>query len=154
MDEHIKRGKEIIAQNLYITIATVDENNNPWISPLFFAFDENFNFYWNSPADSKHSSYLKKNKNVAIAIFDSQMPEGTGEGVYVQAEAFELVDKSEIENAAKLLYARKNVAPKPAEDFIGDSSRRLYKAVPNKFWINIDEIVDGRHHDARVEINL
>lgn len=152
----IKKAKEIISKILYITIATVTEDGKPWNSPVYSAYDEHYNFYWVSWKDNQHSKNIAENEDVFLVIYDSRVPEGTGEGVYVQAKAHELIDQQEIEKALSLLYARKNQDPKKrkAEEFLGDYPRRVYKAIPEKVWINASKRINGNYIDKRVEINL
>ena len=87
-------------------------------------------------------------------VYDSTTPEGTGEGVYIKAKAFELNDEKGIEHALKFHYGRKKKPARPAADFMHENPRRVYKAVPEQFWVNSDETVDGHHVDMRVEIDL
>jgi hypothetical protein len=54
----------------------------------------------------------------------------------------------------ELYYSRKHKSTKPAGDFLGDSPRRLYKAVPEKIWMNTDEKINGYIIDAKVEVVL
>lgn len=41
-----------------------------------------------------------------------------------------------------------------ASEFQGDMPRRVYKAVPEKFWINGDSDVNGNFIDIRQEVDL
>ena len=78
-DQNIKKTKKIIENIIYITLATVDANGNPWNSPVFAAFDEKYNFYWRSAKDAMHSQNIRTNNKVFIAIYDSTIPFGAGE---------------------------------------------------------------------------
>lgn len=152
-----EKVKQIIDKIIYITIATSSKDGVSWNSPAYSSFDENYNFYWNSWKESQHSKNIKKNPKVFIVIYDSTAPEGTGEGVYIQANVHELVDKKEIERARMILQGRK---AKPssklldASEFMGDYPRRVYKAVPEKFWINGDGEINGNYIDMRTEVDL
>jgi len=154
MDNYIKKAKRIISDILYITIASVSKHGAPWNSPVYSAFDENYNFYWVSPMEAIHSKNIKENPQVALVIYDSTVPEGTGAGVYVQAKATEITDEKEIQHAIPFLYGRKNKSPRPSSSFIGDSPRRIYKAVPGKIWVNTTQEINGQPCDVRVEIKL
>lgn len=152
----MERAKEIISKIIYITIATASKDGQPWNTPVYSAFDENFNFYWSSWKENQHSKNIAENNNVFIVIYDSTVPEGTGEGVYVKAKAYPLSNEGEIRQALALLYTRKNQNPekRKPEEFLGDNPRRVYKAIPEKFWMNGDGDINGRFVDTRVEINL
>jgi len=152
--EFSKRAKEIIAEILYITIATASTDGTPWNSPVYSAYDENYNFYWASAIDAVHSSNIAVNNQVFLVIYNSTAPAGTGEGVYVQAKAFQLTDKNEISHALQYLEGRINKQPPAPTDFLGTMPRRVYKAVPEKAWMNIDATVDGHFVDRRIELDL
>lgn len=151
-----ERAKEIIKRVIYITIATASKDGQPWNSPVYSAYDKNYNFFWASWKDNQHSKNIAENKNIFLVIYDSTVPQGAGEGVYVKAKAQELREEKEIREALALLYTRKNEDPqkrKPAE-FLGNYPRRVYKAVPEKFWMNSDGNVSGNYIDTRVEVKL
>lgn len=148
------RAKEIIAKIIYITIATVTSDGKPWNTPVYSSFDTHYNFYWASWEENIHSKNIKNNPKVFLVIYDSTAPEGTGEGVYIEAMAHELTDQKEIEHAMQSYYGRKNKKPRKAEEFLGNYPRRFYKAVPQKAWMNSTGDVDGNFVDTRVEIKL
>ena len=109
---NIEKAKAIIAKIMYITIATVSKDGKPWNVPVYSAYDEKFNFFWNSWKENEHSQNIRSSNNIFLAIYDSTMPEGTGKGVYVKAKAYELDDPKEIEHAVKYIYGRINKVPK------------------------------------------
>jgi hypothetical protein len=85
-------------------------------------------------------------------IYDSTVPEGKGEGVYIQAKAYELSNPEEIRIARRL---KKGSDVELSDDFMGDAVRRVYKAIPDKVWMNTVEIDDGLFvRDYRVEVSL
>ncbi len=150
----VTRAKEIIAKIIYITIATASKDGSPWNSPVYAAYDERYNFFWTSSPEARHSKNIAANPNVAIVIYDTNDPEGTGEGVYIEAQASELNDEQEITEALKFFYGRKNKETRPASTFLGNSPRRLYKAVPEKVWMNTYQKIHGQGIDGKIEINL
>lgn len=156
MEDLSKRAKEIISEILYITIATSSKEGQPWNTPVYSAYDGNYNFYWASWKDSQHSKNINENPNVFLVIYNSTVPEGQGEGVYIKARAEELTDEQEIKRALATLYVRKNQDPekRSSQEFLGDYPRRVYKAVPEKVWVNSDGQVNGNFVDTRVEISL
>lgn len=150
-----KRAREIIAKILYITIATSTKDGIPWNSPVYSAFDESYNFYWISWLENQHSKNIKDNNQVFIVIYDSTVPEGMGKGVYIQAKAYGLDREKEIEHALSYLDGR--VSKKghhKISQFIGTMPRRIYKAVPEKIWVNDEGGINGEYIDTREEIDL
>lgn len=151
-----KRAKQIINEIIYITVATSSKNGQPWNSPVYSAYDENYNFYWASWKENQHSKNIAANNRIFIVIYDSKAPEGTGEGVYVQAKAYMLTKKEEVARALGYLDGRvgkkKNPKTRVAQ-FLGDKPRRIYKAVPEKFWVNGEGDVNGEYIDVRTEVD-
>lgn len=154
MEDYKIRAKRIIEEILYITIATSSKDGMPWNSPVYSAFDENYNFFWVSDQNSQHSKNIKENNNVFLVIYDSTILEGQGEGVYIQARAYELTDTSEITHALKCLDGRVGKKSHSPEQFLEDMPRRVYKAVPEKFWVNDDGELNGNYIDVRTEVDL
>ncbi len=148
------KAKKVINDILYITIATSDKNNQPWNSPLYSAFDKNYNFYWASWKENQHSKNIKENEKVFVVIYDSTVPEGTGFGVYMRGKACQLEKKDilEIVKSLKLLYSRKNKNPRKPEEFLALLPRRIYKFVPEKIWVNSESDVKSNFVDSRIDI--
>jgi hypothetical protein len=101
-----------------------------------------------------HSRNIRLNPDVFLVVYDSTVPEGTGEGVYIKAKAYELVSEREIETALQCYYGRANKTPPSPSFFLGSRPRRIYKAVPEQIWMNDLKEVDGTIVDVRVEIHL
>lgn len=154
MSKHNKRAKEIIEKILYLTIATVSKNGEPWNAPVVGAHDKDYNFYWGSHKDSQHSQNVRDTGKVYLVIYDSTVPEGTGEGVYVKARASELNDPRAIKEAHQILQARYSKPYWKLSQVQGAGPIRLYKAVPEKVWMNADGEVNGTYIDTRVEVDL
>ena len=152
--ELISKAKKVIHDILYITLATSDKNNQPWNSPVYSAFDKNYNFYWASWRENKHSQNIQENEKVFVVIYDSTVPEGTGFGVYMKGKAHQLEKKDilEIVKALKLLYSRKSKKPRKPEEFLGLLPRRIYRFVPEQIWVNSEGDVKGNFVDSRIDI--
>jgi general stress protein 26 len=153
MNDLSKRAKEIIAKIQYATIASVTDGGMPWNSPVFSAYDEDYNFYWGTHVDSQKAKNIRANSNVFLVIYDSTVPSGTGEGVYIRATAQQLSDPDEVRHVFNLLQDRHTT---PFWDFAAVSSGpiRLFKAVPKQTWMNDDGHKNGHYIDIRTEITL
>ncbi len=147
-------AKKVINDILYITIATCDKNGQPWNSPVYSAFDKNYNFYWASWKENQHSKNIKENEKVFVVIYDSTVPEGKGFGVYMQGKArqLEAKDAVEIVKSLKLLYSRINKKPRKPEEFLAFLPRRIYKFAPEQVWVNSEGNVKGNFVDSRIDI--
>lgn len=154
-DSMLKKAQNIIEKILYITIATSSKDGTPWNTPVYSAYDKKYNFYWASWKKSQHSKNIRENNQVFLVIYDSTVPEGTGEGVYIKAKVYMLTEEKEISHALSYLDGRvnkkKNLKTRTAQ-FQGDKPRRVYKAVPEKVWMNTEGEINGEYVDKRVEI--
>lgn len=152
-DYHNKRAVEIVKTIKYATLATVTPDGKPWNSPVRHEYDSDLNIYWFSDKEGRHSKNVRANSSVFIVIYDSTVPEGEGEGVYIEAVVEELNDPAEILRVRKLKKGE-DYEGKP-DDFTGDAVRRVYKAVPKRVWMNDAEITDGVFiRDYRAEVPL
>lgn len=143
--------KEITDKIVYATLATVDENGQPWNSPVWSIHDEKYTYYWYSWQENQHSKNIRANGKVFIVIYDSTAPEGTGEGVYFQAKAEEVNDVKEVTELMQKRSEFKSGA-QTINDFIGNSPRRWYKAVPEKIWLNDGDKINGIFVDVRKQV--
>lgn len=152
--DRVARAKEIFSNIRYITISSASVEGEPWGTPVLAAFDEQYNFYWTSLNNTRHSKNIEENSKVYLTCFDSTVLPGEGGGVYVKAQASEITDLVEIERAMELVYARKNKPNRGVEEFQGDSIKRMYKAIPEKFWISLDIDVKNDPMNHKKEITL
>ena len=132
-------AEEILAAARYMTLATADAGGVPWASPVYFARDDHGGFLWVSLPETRHSRNIGARPQVGIAIFDSRVPVGQGQGVYVTAEAAE-VPEAEIERAIPRFSARSQEDTgrrweAEAEAVTGAGPYRLYVARPSETWI-------------------
>ena len=148
-----KKAKKVISDIIYLDLATSDKKNQPWNTPVYTAYDKDYNFYWLSWKESQHSKNIRVNNKAFIVIYNSKVPEGKGFGVYMQGKAYQLDKTKEIKNALKMIYSRKNKKPRKPEEFSDTFPRRVYKFVPNKVWTNSDTEVKGNFIDNRIDIS-
>jgi hypothetical protein len=80
-------ARAIIDANRYLTLATADQAGRPWASPLFYAADDYTEFYWVSAPEATHSRNLAQRPQLSMVIFDSGVPAGAGQAVYMSATA-------------------------------------------------------------------
>jgi uncharacterized protein YhbP (UPF0306 family) len=85
-------ARTIIDANQYLTLATADALGQPWASPVFYATADYTEFYWISVPEATHSRNLAQRPQIAMVVFDSTAPEGTGQAVYMSAAAEQVPD--------------------------------------------------------------
>ena len=69
MNTRMKHVVEYIKSHRLMQLAT--STKNPWICTVFYAIDEKLNIYFISNPKRQHCLDIRKNKNVACAITDS-----------------------------------------------------------------------------------
>ena len=158
MDAMAAKAQQTIASNIYMSLATSSLDGKPWISPVFFAYDDRYNLFWVSDKEALHSRLIRINPQVAIVMFNSQAREGEGDGVYFEASACELSDISEIKHAMATLGGRVTqdiFKVKRIEEVTADGAWRIYKAIPRIVSVLSDgEYVNGQYVDKRVVVSL
>ena len=130
-------AEAIIDASGYMTLATADEHGLPWASPVWFASADHREFLWMSSPEARHSRNISVRPDIAIAIFDSRQPPGTGHGVYVAATAAE-VPASELDDAiaafSQLSQAR-GASGMARSDVEPPARHRLYRAVARERFV-------------------
>lgn len=148
------KAKAVLDSIKYATVATVSNDGQPWNSPVYCVYDEGYTLYWASSIKSQHSQNIYANNKVFIVVYDSTVPWGTSKGVFIRAEAAEVTDRYEIAKACELRRAHVPGANQSPDDFTNDKPRRIYKAVPQKIWMNDADQVNGNFIDVRKEAEV
>jgi hypothetical protein len=130
----IARG--IIDANVYMALGTADENGRPWVSPVFYAAWEYREFYWISSPEATQCRNLTKRPQLSIVIFDSQIPVGQGQAVYMSATAEQVAD----DDIARGLEIYPGLAERGARKILAAEVRppgrwRLYRATVSQHSI-------------------
>ncbi|MGI5454397.1 pyridoxamine 5'-phosphate oxidase family protein [Streptomyces sp. CA-249302] len=145
-------ARDIVDASLYMTLATADAAGRPWSSPVYFAHTEYRKFLWVSSPEARHSHNIAVRPEVGIAVFDSSVAIGTGQGVYVSAVAA-VVEGADAERAIDA-FSRRSLSHGgrawTLDDVRGDTGIRLYRAVADNYSILAK---DGRP-DHRIPIDL
>jgi hypothetical protein len=147
-DPNVELARTIVEANAYMTLATADAEGTPWASPVWFAHDDHRDFLWVSRPGARHSRNIAGRPDVGIVIFDSTVPEGQGQAVYLSARAAEV--ESPVDDAIAV-FSRRSVErggdPWGAADVTGDVQFRLFRASVVEAFV-----LDG--HDQRVPVRL
>jgi Pyridoxamine 5'-phosphate oxidase len=132
-------ARRVIDANRYMALGTADEAGNPWVSPVWFASEDYRHFHWISSPDAKHSRNLAAHPEVAIAIFDSSVPVGGAQAVYMKGVAKELTG-AELGTGLEVFdrVSRKDIGRAFGPDDVqGSALFRLYRATVSEHWVLI-----------------
>lgn len=136
-NELTAQARAILAANRYMTLATADESGMPWASPVWYASADYREFFWVSAPGARHSRNLAARPQVGIVIFDSQVPGGAGQAVYMSATAEE-VDVADIDQGIEIFSreSEKQGLPVWTSDQVRAPARhRLYRAVASEHFV-------------------
>jgi nitroimidazol reductase NimA-like FMN-containing flavoprotein (pyridoxamine 5'-phosphate oxidase superfamily) len=151
-----EKARYIISNNWLLILSTADASGKPWVSPVGYAADTQFSLYWVSNPEAVHSVNIRGRQEVAIAIVGS-LPDGKTDGVYYDATAKELNDKTEISLAIEVLQKRNQEDKfkiKSIDDVTGDAVWRIYKATPIKVYKRGDQTLKGQAITVREPVVL
>jgi pyridoxamine 5'-phosphate oxidase-like protein len=124
-------ARSIIDASLYMVLATADETGRPWASPVYFANSGYAEFFWVSSPEAAHSRNIAVRPQVSIVIFNSQVPMGTGQGVYMAAAAQEVTGAG-LDRGLEVFSCRSLAhggAAFTREDVEAEAGLRLYRAM-------------------------
>jgi nitroimidazol reductase NimA-like FMN-containing flavoprotein (pyridoxamine 5'-phosphate oxidase superfamily) len=137
---------------LYMVLATADVSGRPWASPVYFAHAGYAELFWVSSPEATHSRNIAVRPEVSIVVFDSRVPVGTGQGVYMTAVAAE-TSGEELERGIEI-FSRRSLETGgqawTAEDVQGTTGLRLYRAVASEHSI----LAKDGAPDHRVVVDL
>ena len=133
----MKDLKAVIAEYLGITkvmqIATCVDDT-PWCCTVYFAYDDDWNLYWISKPEQRHSREIAKNPKVAGAIaYDQQPSQRVVRGLQFEGTA-ELLSGREEEKASKYYIKQLDREASLLEDIrSGANPHKFYRIKPSKF---------------------
>ncbi len=144
--------EEILGSSIYPNIATVDGDHFPWNTPVYGVFDSDLNLYWKSWVKSQHSLNIDQNEDIFVTLYDSNRKLGQNHQrcLYIKAKAKILRDES-VESVLEKFENRGDLG-----EFTGNSLKKIYKAIPQKIWINnmSESQVTENTQSMRFEIDI
>ncbi len=138
-DELSDLAKSVIDSNKYMVLGTVDSVGDPWVTPVWFATEDYRSFFWVSSPGAKHSRNLAAKPQLAISVFDSSVPVGGGQAVYMKGMAKELGGDELVAGVDVFdRVSRRKIAREwTFDDLQGLSLFRLYRARVSEHWVLI-----------------
>jgi len=151
----VDQAKKTIAERFFLNIASVGRDyGQPWNTPVYFTFDQKYNFYWTSAREAVHSQNINSNSSVFITIYE---PDEMGVGVYIEAEATELDNEIQIIEVLKIMDRTEEKTVRDPKNYLNESPLRIYKAIPKKVSVSTPETAskyNGLWVDKRIDIVL
>jgi hypothetical protein len=131
-------ARAIVDGNSYMTLGTAEAEGSPWVSPVWYAPASYREFFWVSKPDARHSLNIAVRPEVAIVIFDSTVPIGTGQAVYMAVRAEEVTASGDIDRGMAVFSTRS--VPQGGREWapsdVARSARlRLYRALASEQFV-------------------
>ncbi len=149
-------ARRIIDGNRYMTIATTAPDGRPWATPVYFSPDAYRKLYWISSPEAQHSVHIAHRPDVFVVVFDSQVPIGGAEAVYMRARAQEVHEPTDEQCAVAFRPRFEGVKAFQPAELRPPSKFRLYCATATQHWVLIraNDPAWGRGIDARIAVSL
>lgn len=144
-------ARGIIDDNRYMALGTADETGRPWVTPVYFAPDGYRALYWLSSPERRHSRNVAARPEVSVVVFNSQVPIGEGQAVYMAATAAELTG-GELERGIEIFSRVSQSHGARAwtlEDARPPAALRLYRATVSEHWV----LDPGKRPDERTPVD-
>jgi nitroimidazol reductase NimA-like FMN-containing flavoprotein (pyridoxamine 5'-phosphate oxidase superfamily) len=130
-------ARELIDSNLYMTLATADGDGRPWATPVWYAHEGYTDFLWVSRPEARHSRNIASRPQVGIVIFDSTVPVGGAQAVYLEAVAEEVTGRERARRIAS--YSQTSEAQGAGawsiSDVVAPAPLRLYRAIAAEHFV-------------------
>jgi hypothetical protein len=151
------RARSLIERNSLLTLATVDGNARPWVSPVFYSIDDELNLFWVSDLEARHSANVRETGTVAIAIHDQV--DGQTDAVYIEATAIELNDKDAVAEGMDVMARRDELQPahwriNHITDVTGNGPWRVYKATRESISVREMSMKGNKTVVGRMPVDL
>ena len=105
-------AREIIHENKFLCLSTVNQQGEVWSTPLSYSIDTEYNFYITTAIDSVHIDNIRTNPKVAFSIYDSTRRVSDIDGVQIKGLMGE-VEHDKLPEIVKQYYLQ--VFPDPEE---------------------------------------
>ena len=122
---------ECLSSTEYFSLATVD-HKGVWVNPVYFAWDEDFTFYFISQLHSRHMQNISKDKRVSVAIYKTEQ-KGDVQGVQLEGEAAILSNQDDVEKAFAI-YHHRTGGGKEQEEYITNPTWIFVKITPQHLY--------------------
>ena len=146
-------ARRVIDGNRYMVIATAGGDGRPWVTPVYFTPAGYRDFYWISSPEAQHSLNIAARPDVSIVVFDSQVPVGGAEAVYMRAHAQVVPDPTPEEGAAAFRIRFEDIRSYTSEE-LREAGFGLYRATAEEHWVLVrgSDPVWGRGIDSRMAV--
>ncbi len=142
---------DYLKQAKMMQVAT-SEDNQPWVCTVYFVHDKDFNLYWISKPERRHSQEIRNNEKVAGVIVHHHTPGDPIRGIQFQGIAKELTAREAVKSAMGLYAKRYGFTQDRVDAIVNNTDGHfVYKISPSQFVL-YDEV--NFPESPRQELNL
>jgi uncharacterized protein YhbP (UPF0306 family) len=130
-------AERVLSGTRYVVLSTADADGRPWATPVWFAREGRTDLYWVSDPETRHSRNIAARGDVALVVFDSQVPVGEASAFYARGRAVQ-VPAGDVA-AGIAVFSREAEAQGmgvwDVDRVTGDARLRLYRATVTEEWV-------------------
>lgn len=126
--------REYIPEVIHLSLGT-SRNNVPWVCEVHFAYDDELNLYFISSTDTRHSTELRENPQVAGNIVVQHQPGEKPRGVYFEGTAEELTGVTKDDAAYKAYEGRFGDHVNLVDETGDPDGPRFYRIAVDTFYV-------------------
>jgi nitroimidazol reductase NimA-like FMN-containing flavoprotein (pyridoxamine 5'-phosphate oxidase superfamily) len=150
-------ARDVIHANKYMTLGTADRDGQPWATPVYYSPIGYHTFYWVSSPEARHSRNVADRPDISIVVFDSTVPIGGAQAVYMAARAEEVPQDELADRCAEVFDPRfPGIRRFEPAELQPPEQLRLYRAtvLEHSVLIRGRDLVYGRGVDHRMTVEL
>jgi nitroimidazol reductase NimA-like FMN-containing flavoprotein (pyridoxamine 5'-phosphate oxidase superfamily) len=149
-------ARRLLREQHYCTIATASPDGAPWVSPVFFNYDDAYRLVWESARDAQHSRLIEVNPRVAVVVAGDAS--AADEAVYLECRA-RAVPADGLARALDVFlhgpHQKQESPSRRVEDYGPTARLALYEAVPERVYVlEVGHEEHGYRVDRRREIRI
>lgn len=148
-----KNIKECLEKTFYCCLGTFGDEG-VWTNPVYFAYDNDLNFYFISNPRSRHMQNIIENETLSISIYDTKhSPSEPHKGIQLKGDCY-MVDEEDIAKVFNIYFSRAEKGNAKAEDYLNDSEWRFCKVEPTEIWYFDTEFFGEERKQVPDKFNL
>lgn len=135
MDIDVEKAvRENIDRTVHLSLATTS-GDNPWVSELHFAYDQDLNLYFRSLSSRRHSQEIANNPKVSGNIIDKFALGEPVVGVYFEGLAEMITDPEAKKLAADCLASRLSITSDIVAESENPEGHQFYKIKVTDWYV-------------------
>ena len=147
--------EQLLEQQPYCVLSTCDRTCLPWVTPMYYGYDEQWQIYWISARSSFHSRLLVDNPYAAVVIYNPPDSGGEVSALYLTGFVAEC-GEHELEEALGFYLQRgEAIVSRNPKDYLHTNPSRMYRLESSRAFTLGEAEWDGNLLvDKRIEVPI